>query len=156
VAGPVLSWEAVKKSLQRHKQQGRKIVFTNGCFDLLHAGHLKVFRWAKRQGDVLVVGLNSDASVRRLKGPIRPLIKQNERAELLAALEPVDAVVVFSQDTPKALIALIQPDVLVKGGDWAKADIVGADVAKKVVRVPLMKGRSTTNLIKRIVAAYAR
>jgi rfaE bifunctional protein nucleotidyltransferase chain/domain len=135
-------------------RQGKTVVFTNGCFDLVHAGHLKVLEWAKRQGDILVVGLNSDASVRRLKGDRRPILPLVDRAALLAALKPVDFVTWFSEETPHRLIRLLRPDVLVKGGDWAADSIVGRECVKKVKRVPLMKGRSTSGIISTIVARY--
>jgi D-beta-D-heptose 7-phosphate kinase/D-beta-D-heptose 1-phosphate adenosyltransferase len=132
----------------------KKIVFTNGCFDLLHVGHLKVFETCKKYGQVLVVGLNADASVRRLKGPGRPVVPQGERARMLAALSVVDYVAIFNEDTPEKLIRQVQPDVLLKGGDWKADQIVGRDIAKKVVRVPLVQGRSTTGLIERILKQH--
>ena len=154
MSGALYSWPALEKKLQSLRRRRKKIVFTNGCFDVLHAGHLKVLRQARKHGDFLVLGLNSDASARRLKGPKRPVVPERERAELLAALEPVDAVALFSEDTPARLIALVRPDVLVKGGDWKASQIVGREVAKKVVRVPLVRGRSTTDVIAKIVRAY--
>ncbi len=132
---------------------GRRAVFTNGCFDLLHAGHVRLLEAARAQGDLLVVGLNSDASVRRLKGPSRPVVPEAERAEALRALEAVDRVVVYGEDTPLEAIRALVPDVLVKGADWAPGTIVGADVVEaaggRVVRVELLAGRSTTGLIER-------
>lgn len=132
---------------------GRRVVFTNGCFDLLHAGHVRLLEAARAQGDLLVVGLNSDASVRRLKGPARPVLPEAERAEALRALEAVDRVVVYGEDTPLETIRALVPDVLVKGADWAPGTIVGADVVEaaggRVVRVELLTGRSTTGLIER-------
>jgi D-glycero-beta-D-manno-heptose 1-phosphate adenylyltransferase len=136
------------------KKSGKKIVFTNGCFDLIHAGHIKSFQKAKSLGDVLVVGLNSDSSVRRLKGPDRPLVNEKSRACVVSALEAVDYVTIFSEDTPAELIALLKPDILVKGGDYKLNKIVGRENVKKVVRVPLLKGYSTTELIKKIVKVY--
>lgn len=134
--------------------QGKKVVFTNGCFDLLHAGHVRYLEAAKALGDCLVVGLNSDASVRRLKGEGRPLNPQEDRAEVLAGLAAVDVVVVFEEDTPAELIAEVLPDVLVKGADWPEDKIVGAEVVKarggKVVRIPLLEGRSTSALLRAI------
>lgn len=150
----VLSWAGLKKALAREKSRKRKVVFTNGCFDLIHVGHLKVFQRCKDQGDVLVVGLNSDASVRRLKGPKRPLITQKERAQLLAGFEVIDYVTIFNEDTPQRLIEMVKPDVLVKGGDWKSSQIVGREVAKKIYRVPLIKGHSTSLLIDKIVKRY--
>jgi D-beta-D-heptose 7-phosphate kinase/D-beta-D-heptose 1-phosphate adenosyltransferase len=136
------------------RRQGKRIVFTNGCFDLMHPGHVRTLRAARRLGDVLVVGLNSDASVRRLKGPGRPLLPQRDRCEVMAALEMVDYVTVFGEDTPYQLIKQLQPDVLVKGGDWAPGEIVGADIVRArggVVRsVRFAKGYSTTALFRRI------
>ncbi|MCB4756740.1 MAG: adenylyltransferase/cytidyltransferase family protein [Elusimicrobia bacterium] len=152
----ILSWSALRQKLQAARRRGKKIVFTNGCFDLLHIGHMKVFAQCKKWGDLLVVGLNSDRSVKRLKGPKRPLVAEKERAALVASLADVDFVALFPQDTPAALVRLVRPDVLVKGGDWAAGQIVGKDVAKKVVRIPLVKGRSTSNLIRLIVKRYAR
>ncbi len=129
------------------------MVFTNGCFDLLHAGHVRLLEAARSQGDLLVVGLNSDASVRRLKGPTRPVLPEDERAEALRALEAVDRVVLYEQDTPLETIRALVPDLLVKGADWAPGTIVGADVVEaaggRVVRVELLAGRSTTGLIER-------
>ena len=131
-------------------RRGKTVVFTNGCFDLVHAGHLKVLEWCKKRGGVLVVGLNSDASVRRLKGPGRPILPLKERGALMAALKPVDYVTWFDEDTPAQLIRRLKPDVLVKGGDWSPDKIVGREFVKKVVRVPLLPGRSTTALIESI------
>jgi rfaE bifunctional protein nucleotidyltransferase chain/domain len=133
---------------------GRRLVFTNGCFDLLHPGHLALLEKARSEGDVLVVGLNSDASVARLKGPGRPVVPAEERAETLAALEAVDAVVVYDEDTPLELVRALAPDVLVKGADWAPGAIVGADLVEaaggRVVRAELVPGRSTSGLLERI------
>ncbi|HOW28060.1 MAG TPA: D-glycero-beta-D-manno-heptose 1-phosphate adenylyltransferase [Elusimicrobiota bacterium] len=145
----VFSWARLKRTLARLRK-GKTVAFTNGCFDLFHAGHVRTLQTARRQGDVLVVGLNSDRSVRRLKGPSRPLVPQRDRATVMAALSCVDFVTVFNEETPARLIETIRPDVVVKGGDWSARDIVGRDVAKKVVRVPLVKGLSTTALIQKI------
>ena len=138
----------------RAMQEGRRVVFTNGCFDLLHAGHVRYLEAARAEGDLLIVGLNSDASVRRLKGPGRPLNPAADRAEVLAGLQAVDAVVFFEEDTPAELIAELVPEVLVKGADWAEGEIVGADTVEsqggKVVRIPLLEGRSTSQLIEAI------
>ena len=131
-------------------------MFTNGVFDLLHPGHVRYLQEARRLGDLLVVGINSDRSVRTIREPARPLNTEDERAEILLALECVDVAVVFDDDTPHALIELIQPDVLVKGADWGSAAIVGRDVVEarggRVVRVALAEGYSTTNLIQRVRA----
>jgi len=129
---------------------GKKTVFTNGCYDILHAGHVSLLEKAAGLGDMLIVGLNSDSSVRRLKGPSRPVNRFADRARVLAALEAVDLVVSFYSDTPLALIRALRPDILVKGADYADSHIVGREFAGKTVRIPLMKGRSTTGLIKRM------
>jgi D-beta-D-heptose 7-phosphate kinase/D-beta-D-heptose 1-phosphate adenosyltransferase len=133
------------------RREGRRVAFTNGCFDLLHAGHVRLLEAARAQGDLLVVGLNADASVRRLKGAERPLLPEEERAEALLALEAVDRVVVYPEDTPLETVKALRPDVLVKGADWAEEAIVGkAEVEAaggRVVRVELLPGRSTTGLL---------
>ena len=132
----------------------KKVVFTNGCFDIIHAGHVRYLNKAKLLGDILVVGLNSDASVRVIKGPKRPIVPQRERAEILSALASIDYVVIFSGATPIKLIKAIKPDILVKGADWTPKDIVGADWVKqnggRLARIKLVRGRSTTNIIKKI------
>jgi D-beta-D-heptose 7-phosphate kinase/D-beta-D-heptose 1-phosphate adenosyltransferase len=139
---------------------GKRVVFTNGCFDLLHAGHLTLLSQAARLGDVLVVAINSDASVRHLKGPERPLVPQAERAALLAALGFVDAVTIFDEDTPLQVLKAVQPQVLVKGGDYQPTEVVGRELVEanggRVVIVPLMPERSTTSLLERIRAQRAR
>ena len=140
------------REVKKLKKSGSKIVFTNGCFDLLHVGHLRVFQEAKRRGDILIVGLNSDASVKKLKGPDRPLVPVKERAELLANLELIDYVVIFAEETPENLIRAIRPDVLVKGADYKLRQIVGLeDVCAhggEVVRIPILPGHSTSQIIK--------
>jgi D-beta-D-heptose 7-phosphate kinase/D-beta-D-heptose 1-phosphate adenosyltransferase len=136
------------------RARGRRIVFTNGVFDILHPGHLRYLQQARTLGDVLIIGLNSDASVRRNKGPERPINSESERAEILAALECVDAVVIFDEETPAEIIRAIQPDVLVKGADWAEDAIVGRDTVEarggRVVRVAIEPGFSTTEIIQKI------
>lgn len=151
----VLALPALRRRLAAHRRAGERIVFTNGVFDLLHPGHVRYLRAARRLGDVLVVGLNSDRSVRRLgKGAGRPLVRERDRAEVLAALEMVDYVTIFRQDTPYALIKATRPDVLVKGGDWPVARIVGADLVLArggtVKSLRFAPGYSTTSLIKKI------
>jgi D-beta-D-heptose 7-phosphate kinase/D-beta-D-heptose 1-phosphate adenosyltransferase len=140
--------------VDRVRAAGRTVVFTNGVFDLLHVGHLRYLQQARALGDALIVGLNSDRSVRANKGPSRPVTPEDERAEILEGLACVDAVVVFDQETPHELIAAIQPDVLVKGADWAEDAIVGRDIVEarggRVVRVPLEAGRSTSAIIEKI------
>ena len=136
------------------KREGKRVVFTNGCFDLLHVGHVQLLEQARQLGDLLVVGINSDRSVRRLKGPSRPIVKERDRAHVLSGLSSVDYVTVFDEATPHALIAALKPDVLVKGADWAMREVVGRDVLKRsggrVVRIPLVKGYSTSGLIERL------
>jgi len=136
------------------KDNRRRVVFTNGCFDLLHPGHIRLLEQARALGDVLVVGLNSDRSLHQLKGPGRPLVPERERAEVMAALEAVDAVTVFEEPTPRELVAALVPDILVKGGDWGENEIVGrAEVEAaggRVVRIPLLEGYSTSQLIAKI------
>ena len=150
--------EELKPELERLRMEGRKIVFTNGCFDILHVGHVRYLYAAKQIGDVLVLALNSDSSVRSIKGDKRPLIPEQERALVLAALGAVDYVTIFPEPTPLALIEYLQPDVLVKGGDWAADQVVGREaVAKwggKVVIIPAIKGASTTNIVEKIREVY--
>jgi D-beta-D-heptose 7-phosphate kinase/D-beta-D-heptose 1-phosphate adenosyltransferase len=138
----------------RLRQAGKSIVFTNGVYDLLHPGHVRYLQAARALGDALIVGVNSDRSVRANKGPDRPVNPEGERAEVIAALSCVDAAIVFDEDTPHAIISRLQPDVLVKGADWAEDAIVGRDVVEarggRVVRMPVEQGFSTTDLIGRI------
>lgn len=133
---------------------GRRVVFTNGVFDLLHPGHVRYLQAARALGDLLIVGLNADESVQRNKGPGRPINSEHERAEVLAALECVDAVVIFREDTPAEMIRLVQPDILVKGADWAADQIVGRDTVEAggghVVRIPIEEGFSTSSIVDRI------
>ena len=146
----IKSREALAETIRHLKNEGRKIVFTNGCFDILHLGHVKYLQKAASFGDVLIVGLNSDDSVRRLKGSDRPVNPQYDRAYLLAALEAVDFVTIFDEDTPYELIKIVQPDVLVKGGDYAGKEVVGSDIAKEVKLVDFVEGRSTTATIEKM------
>jgi D-glycero-beta-D-manno-heptose 1-phosphate adenylyltransferase len=143
----------------RHHLEGRRTVFTNGCFDLLHLGHVRYLEEARSLGDFLVVGVNTDRSVSRIKGPLRPVTSQEERIEVLAALHCVDYVTLFDTPDPLPLIVALQPDVLVKGADWAEDEIVGADVvlAKggRVVRIPLIPNASTSAIIDKILERFA-
>jgi rfaE bifunctional protein nucleotidyltransferase chain/domain len=143
----------IKKIAKKLKKKHKKIVFTNGCFDILHYGHVKYLEKCKKLGDFLVIGLNSDASVKKIKGKSRPVTGEKERAAILAALEFVDFVTLFGDKTPARLIKEVAPDVLAKGGDWRASDIVGADFVKseggRVVVIPFIKGYSTTRIIKR-------
>ena len=150
----ILTLEQAIVRFAREKRNGRKIVFTNGCFDLLHPGHIRSLEQARALGDTLIVGLNSDASVRELKGPGRPVLPESERAEILAALESVDAVVVFNELTPREIISTLLPDVLVKGGDWAGDEIIGREEVEaaggRVVSVPVVPGYSTSAILEKI------
>lgn len=150
------SLDTLLRELSAHRKEGKKIVFTNGCFDILHAGHVSFLRAARSQGDLLVLGLNSDASIKRLKGPERPVNHEADRLMVLSELQSVNYIVVFEDDTPLKLIRAIKPDVLVKGADYKKSQVVGAaDVEKhggQVVLVDLVEGRSTTNIIRKIAA----
>ena len=148
----------LKNIISYLKSKGKKIVFTNGCFDLLHYGHVKYLQEAKKKGDILVVGINSDASIKRIKGNKRPVINERDRLGLIAALESVDFVALFKEDTPFKMINFLKPDVLVKGADWNKNSIVGKALVSgyggRVSTVRLVKNRSTTNLIKKIAKAF--
>jgi len=155
--GKTVSLVRLKSELAA-KRRKKKVVFTNGCFDILHAGHVRYLKKARSLGDILVVGLNSDHSVRLIKGETRPIVPQKERAEVLSALECVDYVVLFNDATPEKLIKAVMPDVLAKGADWAARDIVGGEAVRKnggkVARITLVKGRSTTNIIKRVLELH--
>lgn len=154
---PLLDRAALARRLTPCRAAGQRLVFTNGCFDLLHAGHVRLLAAARAFGDFLVVGVNSDASVRRLKGPERPVLGLEERAELLAALRAVDLVAAFEEDTPLELIRCVRPHVIVKGGDWSPDQVVGREVVEaaggRVEIVPLAAGLSTTALLRRIRGA---
>ena len=157
VSFPVLSRQQVSAFAAHTRATGGRVVFTNGVFDLLHPGHIRYLNDARALGDVLIVGVNSDRSVRANKGPTRPITPEAERAELIASLRSVDAVTVFDEDTPLALITAVQPDVLAKGADWGPENIVGRDVVEgrggAVVRVKLAEGFSSTRLIDRVRGA---
>ena len=145
----------LKKVVERLKKEGKRVVFTNGCFDLIHVGHTRYLQEARKLGDVLIVGVNSDRSVRRIKGKKRPVIPEEERAEVLSALQCVDFVVIFHEPDPLNIISLLKPDVLVKGGDWGEDAIIGREVVEsiggKVVRIPEIKGASSSSIIDKIV-----
>ena len=149
--GKVVSFEKISEELASHRNQ--KIVFTNGCFDLLHVGHIRYLQEARAQGDFLVVGVNSDASVKRLKGPTRPIQNESDRAEILSALGAVDAVVIFTEDTPANLIEAVRPNILVKGGDWKPDQIVGGpfvlSYGGEVRSLQFVDGKSTTKIIEK-------
>src|SRR5574341_60636 len=158
LSGKIKDVEMLVGILNEHRKKNDKIVFTNGCFDILHVGHIEYLKFARKQGDLLVVGLNTDHSVRSLKGPSRPLIAETERAKMLAALEDVTYVVLFDEQTPLNLISAIRPDVLVKGEDWKDAGVVGQEFVEsyggKVVLAPLVEGISTTNIVSKIITRH--
>jgi D-beta-D-heptose 7-phosphate kinase/D-beta-D-heptose 1-phosphate adenosyltransferase len=153
-----LEREALRNKLEALRKKGKKIAFTNGCFDILHVGHVRYLREAKKTADVLVLALNSDSSVRSIKGENRPLVPENERAEVLAALEFIDFVTIFPELTPLELINYLKPDVLIKGGDWPEEKVVGREEIKKwggrVAIIPEVKGKSTTNIVEKIKSLY--
>jgi len=154
--GCIVSQEELLQRVGRESRGSRRIVFTNGCFDLLHPGHIRLLEEARSLGDALVVGLNSDASVRRVKGATRPLTPEMERAEILAALASVDFVVIFDESTPRQIISRLLPDVLAKGADWSANEIVGREEVEqaggRVISIPLQPGYSTTGILQKIVA----
>jgi rfaE bifunctional protein nucleotidyltransferase chain/domain len=154
----ILERKDLRNKLQELRHKGKKIAFTNGCFDILHVGHVRYLREAKKTADVLVLALNSDSSVRSIKGEKRPLMNENERAELLAALEFVDFVTIFPELTPLELINYLKPDVLIKGGDWPEEKVVGREEIKKwgghVAIIPEVEGKSTTNIVEKIKKLY--
>jgi rfaE bifunctional protein nucleotidyltransferase chain/domain len=147
--GKIVRQDELKHILEGLKAQAKRVVFTNGCFDIIHVGHIRYLREAKKFGDLLVVGINSDRSVSIIK-PDRPVNSQDQRAEVLASLEMVDYVTIFDEETPYELIKSIQPDVLVKGGDWKKEDIIGSDIAQETHSLRYIEGISTTGIIERI------
>jgi len=156
--GRLCTWSEMREERAKLRRNGRRLVFTNGVFDIIHRGHCEYLRDARNHGDALVVGLNSDTSVRRLKGEKKPIVPEEDRAAVLCALQAVDYVVIFGEDTPAALISELLPDVLIKGGDYALDDIVGrADVEAAggtVLTIPLTEGRSSTNIISTIIERY--
>ena len=154
----ILSREQLKDEIERLRKEGKKIAFTNGCFDILHVGHTRYLRDARKRGDVLILALNSDASVRAIKGDKRPLVPENERADVVASLESVDYVTIFNELTPLELIEYLRPDVIVKGGDLVEDKVVGRDSVRKwggqVAIIPEIKGASTTNIVENIKKVY--
>ncbi len=151
----IFDWHTIKTQINYWRKASSKVVFTNGCFDLLHYGHIYYLSQAADLGDYLIVGLNADASVQRLKGRHRPIKDEKNRLHILAALSFVDAVILFQEDTPYQLIQLIQPDILVKGGDWQAKDIIGSDIVLekggKVLSLPFIEGYSTTALEQKVI-----
>jgi D-beta-D-heptose 7-phosphate kinase/D-beta-D-heptose 1-phosphate adenosyltransferase len=158
--GTVVSKNLLIEIRSQYKREGRKVVFTNGCFDILHRGHVEYLQKAKELGDILIVGLNTDASVKRLKGPSRPIVREDDRAAVLAALGVVDHVCLFDEDTPLEIIRDLVPDILVKGADWAIDKVVGKDIVERaggaVRTIEFLPNRSTTSIIDRIVQAASR
>lgn len=154
----VLSLEALIRVRQKLRQKGLRVVFTNGCFDILHVGHIRLFREAKKKGDILIAALNDDESVRRLKGPSRPVFTLAERLEILEAIEDIDYLTSFAEDTPQKIIASLLPDVLVKGGDWKPEEVVGRKEVEaaggQVVIVPYQKGHSSSSIIRKVIRLY--
>lgn len=146
--------EELKEIVEGLKDKGRRIVFTNGCFDILHRGHVIYLEEARRRGDVLIVGVNTDSSVRQIKGGKRPIVPQNARMEVLAALEVVDYVVPFVEPNPFALISYLRPHVVVKGGDWGKGKVVGRELVEQTIVVPYVEGASTSVIIETILQKY--
>jgi len=147
----ILKLSVLLKKLPALRRQGKTIAFTNGCFDLMHIGHVRYLEEAARGNRILIVGLNSDVSISSIKGPSRPIVIQKSRAAVLAALECVDFVVIFNEDTPYKIISAIKPDILIKGADWKGKSVIGEDLVKKVEFVKFVKGFSTTNIIERII-----
>lgn len=158
--GKVISKNILKSLLDKAKKNNKIVVFTNGCFDILHRGHIRYLKKAKKCGDILVIGLNTDSSVKTIKGPKRPIIPERDRAEILASLNMVDYVVLFSDSTPYNLIKFLKPDILVKGADYQVSEIAGSDVVKKsggkVKRITLEKGLGTSEIIKIIMERYKK
>lgn len=158
--GKIVKLQELIQIRKKAKKENKKVVFTNGCFDLLHRGHIEYLKKAKRLGDILVVGLNSDSSVRKIKGKGRPIQKQADRAAILVSLYFVDYVFIFNELTPFKLISKLIPDVLVKGGDWKVKDIVGKDMVEsqggKVLSIKMVKGKSTRNIIQTILKRFRR
>jgi D-beta-D-heptose 7-phosphate kinase/D-beta-D-heptose 1-phosphate adenosyltransferase len=154
----ILERNDLKDKLEELRKKGKKIAFTNGCFDILHVGHVRYLREAKKTADVLVLALNSDSSVRSIKGEKRPLMNEKERAEILAALECIDFVTIFQELTPLELINYLKPDILIKGGDWPEEKVVGREEVKKwggrVAIIPEVEGKSTTNIVEKIKKLY--
>ena len=154
----ILDRKILKDKLAVLRKEGKKIAFTNGCFDILHVGHVRYLKEAKKTTDILVLALNSDTSVQAIKGAKRPLVSEEERAEVLAALECIDYVTIFDELTPLELIRYLKPDILIKGGDWPEDKVIGRDEIKKwgghVTIIPEVAGKSTTNIVDKIISAY--
>ena len=158
VSQKILERETLANTLEPLRSAGKRIVFTNGCFDILHVGHVRYLKNAKNEGDVLVVGLNTDRSVREIKGPKRPIVPEKDRAEVLASLECIDFVTLFDEPDPFVTIERVMPHVLVKGADWEEQGIIGKEIVEanggRVARIPLVEGSSTSGIIKKIVLTH--
>ena len=156
----ILPRNILQKRIVEHRERGEKVVFTNGCFDIIHAGHVQYLAQAKQLGDLLVIGLNTDSSVQRIKGPLRPICPEKDRAIVLAALACVDYVTLFDEETPKELIEELRPHILVKGKDYEGKEVVGRETVEacggKVVLMPLVEGRGTSNVIAKILSIHDR
>jgi D-glycero-beta-D-manno-heptose 1-phosphate adenylyltransferase len=156
----LLNRNKAREKVMAWQSEGLTVVFSNGCFDIIHAGHVEYLAESRKLGDRLVLGLNSDSSVQRLKGPNRPVCCEHDRAAVLSALEAVDAVTLFDEDTPEALVSMLLPDILVKGSDWSISEIAGSDAVLrhggKVLTVPLLEGRSTSGIIEKIIRTYCQ
>ena len=154
----ILERKILKEKVEALRKDGKKIAFTNGCFDILHVGHVRYLTEARKTADILILALNSDSSVRAIKGEKRPLVPEEERAEVLAALECIDFITIFQELTPLELINYLKPDILIKGGDWPEDKVVGRDEVKKwggrVLLIPEIKGKSTTNIVEKIKSVY--
>lgn len=156
----IKSWEELKGIVDKAKAEGKRVVFTNGCFDLIHVGHTRYLQEAKKYGDIFIIAVNSDSSVRSLKGENRPIIPEEERAEVVASLGCVDYVTIFPEPDPLRLITYLRPNYLVKGGDWAEDSIIGKDVVEaeggKVIRIPVIEGAATTNIVQKVIDKYCK
>ena len=154
----IVTWNTLKAEVEERRQEGKTIAFTNGCFDILHVGHVRYLSEARRLGDLLILGLNSDVSVRTLKGEKRPIVPEAERAEVVASLTAVDFVTLFDETTPLKLIEFLRPDCLIKGGDWNEEDFVGRDAVRswggRVAIIPFIPGASTTNIVEKVLQVY--
>lgn len=149
-------WELTRREVENVRERGGRVVFTNGVFDIIHPGHAEVLKQARSLGDMLIVGINTDESVRRLKGNLRPILTLEERMSIISSIRYVDAVVPFEEDTPYRLIEFLRPHVLVKGGDYRPEEVVGRDIVEEVVIIPLKEGISTSRIIERIRQRYCR
>jgi rfaE bifunctional protein nucleotidyltransferase chain/domain len=154
----IMDREALKDKLDLLRKEGKKIAFTNGCFDILHVGHIRYLMEAKKTADILVLALNTDSSIRTIKGEKRPLVPEDERAEVLSALECIDFITLFSELTPLEVICSLRPDILIKGGDWPEDKVIGRDEIKQwgghVTIIPEVAGKSTTNIVEKIISVY--